>query len=165
MAKSSRGGKIGASSSGAGGGSSGTGRSASTSAGKPTTFITQSQIDKMSEPEFLQLMRHSRVANIELVSDTQKKAMDRLTAQVKEKGDSYTSPIFKLNNDGNIEFEYKGTEIRKREKGGKMQSATKADTVEVTKRYYGVIRVSGDKMRIERRSETESEKLIKRGRL
>lgn len=135
------------------------------SAGKPTTFITQSQIDKMSEPEFLQLMRRSRVANIELVSDTQKKAMDRLTSQVKEKGNSYTRPIFKLNNDGNIEFEYKGTETRKREKGGKIQSATKADTVEVTTRYYGVIRVSGDKMRIERHSETVSEKIKKRGKL
>lgn len=154
----SGGSKVGATSSGAGGGGS-------ANAGKPTTFITQSQIDKMSEPEFLQLMRHSRIANIELVSDTQKKAMDRLTSQVKEKGDSYTKPIFKLNNDGNIEFEYKGTETRKREKGGKMQSATKADTVEVTSRYYGVIRVSGDKIRIERHSKTESEKLIKRGRL
>ena len=97
------------------------------------------------------------------LTDTQKKAMDRLVTQVK--GDAFTIPVFKLNNDGNIEFEYKGTETRKREKGGKMQSATKADIVEVTTRYYGVIMTNGDKMRIERRSETESEKIIKRGRL
>lgn len=99
------------------------------------------------------------------LTDTQKKAMDRLVTQVKGKGDTFTTPVFKLNNDGNIEFEYKGTATRKREKGGKMQSATKGDIVEVTTRYYGVIMTSGDKMRIERRSETESEKVIKRGRL
>ena len=99
------------------------------------------------------------------LTDTQKKAIDRLITQVKGKGDTFTTPVFNLDNDGNIEFEYKGTETRKREKGGKMQSETKGDIVEVTTRYYGVIRTSGNKMRIERRSETESEKVIKRGRL
>lgn len=136
---------------------------------KPTTYITQSEIDNMNELQFLQLMRHSKVANIEYATETQKKAMDRLKAQVKEKGSSsgekFTNPTFNINNDGNVEFEYTGTKTIKREKGGKMQSETKADTVEQTSRYYGTIFISGDKMRIERKSKIVSEKIIKHGRL
>ena len=96
----------------------------------------------------------------------QKKAMDRLTEQLnKTSGETFTKPTFKIDDYGNVEFEYTGTRTIKEEKGGKMQSATKADTVEKTSRYYGTIYISGDKMRITRRSETVSSKVLKRGRL
>ena len=110
----------------------------------------------------------SSMGKIKLATDAQKRAMDRLKEQVKKSstsGEKFTNPDFKINDDGNIEFEYTGTRTYKKEKGGKMQSETKADTVERTSRYYGTIFVSGDKMRLQRKSETLSEKVLKRGRL
>lgn len=96
----------------------------------------------------------------------QQKAMDKLNFQLqKSKGETFTTPNFKIENNGNLSFEYTGTKTRMREKGGKMQSATKADTVEVTTKYYGTIFIGKDKMKIDRRSKTVSEKTLKRGRL
>lgn len=111
---------------GGSGGSSGNGGSAG---GNKTEFITQSKIDKMSEPDFLALMRRSKSVDIQLVSESQQRAMDKLTAQVKSKsssfGETFTTPSYKINNDGNVEFEYKGTKTIKKEKAEKFNHQLK----------------------------------------
>ena len=96
MAKSRRGGKIGA-------------------GGKPTTYITQSEIDNMNELQFLQLMRHSKVANIELVSEKEMKK--REASATKYKNVSQTVDyikeqvgldVSKYHNDAAKQFEKRG---------------------------------------------------------
>ena len=97
--------------------------------------------------------------------ETAQSAMDRLTKQVAKKSGDYTKPTFKMNSDGNIEFEYEGKSQYKREKGGKMQSSTKADTVERITSYFGTILIGKGTAKIERKSKVKSETVLKRGRL
>lgn len=95
-------------------------------------------------------------------TDAQNTAISRIKKALSKNKHISSQPTFKRNRDGTVEYSYTETRKFAREKGGKIQSATKADTYERTTIFSGTIGKDG--LRKEKKP-IKTERLLKRGKL
>lgn len=93
-------------------------------------------------------------------SDEQKRKINNITRSL-AKAKTASNLVFVKNKDGSIAYSYQTTRIYSREKGGKMISPEKADTIERITKYSGRIMKDG---LIIKNKEEKTERVKKHGR-
>ena len=104
----------------------------------------------------------SGVGGVRGATAEQSKKMQNMTKSLSKRSDIINPITFTKKSDSSIAYTYTERKVFAREKGGKMQSATKADTVERITVQSGIINKYGI---IKQNKPVKEEKVLKRGRL
>ena len=104
----------------------------------------------------------SRIGGVRGATAEQSKKMQNMTRSLSKRSGIIDPITFTKKSDGSIAYTYTERKVFASEKGGKMQSATKADTVERITVQSGIINKYGI---IKKNKPVKEEKVLKRGRL